>query len=207
MKEYKVGEIFRHTDGRVYRCVKGETCEGCAFRCAGNDCGGPYCDGRSDGRSVKFIAVTKPSDGMLFRAKNGRMYRLAEGSHYDHQCACDTAPSMGCAALDLAVFKTPLLDWYWAPVVEDASVEKERRETMTNGDCIRSMSNEELAEILKMECPPRVKVDHSCPYSCENCWLNWLNKPAESVKSINDYREVRVPQKKRKFNGNGDGDS
>lgn len=27
---------------------------------------------------------------------------------------------------------------------------------MTNGDCIRSMSNEELAEILKMECPPRL---------------------------------------------------
>ena len=82
-KEYAIGEVFRHTDGRVYRCVKGETCDGCAFRCAGNDCEGPYCDGRSDGRSVKFIAVTKPSDGMLFRAKNGRMYQLTEGYHLD----------------------------------------------------------------------------------------------------------------------------
>lgn len=72
---------------------------------------------------------------------------------------------------------------------------------MTNGDCIRSMSNEELAEILKMECPPRVKVGHSCPYSCENCWLNWLNKPAESVKSINDYREVRVSKRRESLTG------
>lgn len=39
-KEYAIGEVFRHTDGKVYRCLEGENCEGCAFRCAGNDCGG-----------------------------------------------------------------------------------------------------------------------------------------------------------------------
>lgn len=72
---------------------------------------------------------------------------------------------------------------------------------MTNGDCIRSMSNEELAEILKMECPPGVKVDHSGPYSCENCWLNWLNKPAESVKPINDYKEVRINERRESLTG------
>lgn len=69
MKEYKIGEVFRHTDGKAYQCVEGETCEGCAFRCTGNDCVGPYCDGGSDGRPVKFIAVTEPVEGMLYRAK------------------------------------------------------------------------------------------------------------------------------------------
>ena len=122
-KEYAVGEVFRHTDGKAYRCVEGETCEGCAFGLGGyrcSECCGPRW--RTDGRSVIFTEVTKPVDGMLYRAENGRMYRLAEGSHYDHQCACDTAPSLGCSALDRAVFKTPLLDWYWAPVEEDAPV-------------------------------------------------------------------------------------
>lgn len=128
MKEYKINEIFIHTDGKVYQCVEaenGERCERCAFvrgeyRCA-EVCIGPR--SRTDGRSVIFIEVTEPADGMLYRAKNGRMYRLAKGIHYDHQCACDTAPSLGCSALDRAVFKTPLLDWYWAPVEEEAPVE------------------------------------------------------------------------------------
>lgn len=122
LKEYMINEVFRHTDGRVYRCVKGETCEGCAFRCAGNDCGGPYCEGRSDGRLVKFIAVTKPSDGMLYRAENGRMYRLTGGSHWKHQCACDDDNSLSCGALDTIVFGGVLLGWYWAPVAEAAPV-------------------------------------------------------------------------------------
>lgn len=119
MKEYKIGEVFRHTDGKAYQCVEGETCDGCAFRCAGNDCEGPYCDGRSDGRSVKFIAVTKPSDGMLFRAKNGRMYRLAEGSHWDHWCACDDDPERSCAELDMAVFGCAYSGWHWSLVEEE----------------------------------------------------------------------------------------
>lgn len=123
LKEYKIGEAFKHTDGRVYRCVKGETCEGCAFRCAGNDCGGPYCDGRSDGRSVKFIAVTKPSDGMLFRAGNGRMYRLTQGSHWKHQCACDDDNSLSCGALDTIVFGCAYSGWHWSLVEEDVLVE------------------------------------------------------------------------------------
>lgn len=125
MKEYRVGEIFRHTDGRVYRCVKGETCEGCAFRCTGNDCGGPCCDGRSDGRPVKFIAVTKPVEGMLYRAKNGRMYRLAEGSHWDHWCACDDDPERSCAELDMAVFGDRGPRWYWAPTTDYAPASDE----------------------------------------------------------------------------------
>lgn len=121
MNEYKINEIFIHTDGKAYQCVEGETCEGCAFRCTGNDCVGPYCDGGSDGRSVKFIAVTKPSDGMLFRAGNGRMYRLTQGSHWDHQCACDDDNSLSCGALDTIVFGYAYSGWYWSPVEEDAT--------------------------------------------------------------------------------------
>lgn len=125
MKEYKIGEVFRHTDGKAYQCVEGETCEGCAFRCTGNDCVGPYCDGGSDGRPVKFIAVTKPVEGMLYRAKNGRMYRLAEGSHWDHWCACDDDPERSCAELDMAVFGGRGPSWYWAPTTDYAPASDE----------------------------------------------------------------------------------
>lgn len=126
MKEYKIGEVFRHTDGKAYQCVEGETCEGCAFRCTGNDCVGPYCDGGSDGRSVKFIAVTEPAEGMLYRAGDGRMYRLAKEKHWQHTCVCDDGSSLSCAALDCAVFGGCLSwEWYWAPVEEDAPASDE----------------------------------------------------------------------------------
>lgn len=126
MKEYKIGEVFRHTDGKVYQCVEAENCKVCAFgsgayRCA-EICCGPR--SRTDGRSVSFTEVTKPAAGMLFRAENGRMYRLTKGSHWGPQCACDTGPSLSCAALDRAVFGGCLsLGWYWAPVEEAAPVE------------------------------------------------------------------------------------
>lgn len=71
---------------------------------------------------VVFIEVTKPVEGMLYRAENGRMYRLAEGSHWDHRCACDDDNSLSCGALDMAVFGGSGLRWYWAPVAEDAPV-------------------------------------------------------------------------------------
>lgn len=50
----------------------------------------------------------------------------------------------------------------------------------TNGDRVRSMSNEELAEFFKRECPPMEKVNYSCPYSCKDCWIRWLNATAEA---------------------------
>lgn len=121
-KEYAIGEVFRHTDGKVYRCLEGENCEGCAFgsgeyRCA-EICCGPR--SRTDGRPVIFIEVTKPTEGMLYRAKNGRMYRLAEGSHWDHWCACDDDPERSCAELDMAVFGGRGPRWYWAPTTDYA---------------------------------------------------------------------------------------
>lgn len=122
VKEYKIGEVFRHTDGKVYQCVEAENCKVCAFgsgayRCA-EMCCGPR--SRTDGRSVSFTEATKLAEGMLYRAENGRMYRLTQGSHWDHQCACDDDNSLSCGALDTVVFGGALLGWYWAPVEEDA---------------------------------------------------------------------------------------
>ena len=46
----------------------------------------------------------------------------------------------------------------------------------TNADRIRSMSDEELAKILgnKCTCPPTSEC-----VNCFDCWLEWLQKPAE----------------------------
>ena len=123
-KEYAVGEVFRHTDGKLYRCVESEICKGCAFNYLNIGClYGLNCRStdREDGRSVKFIAVTEPAEGMLFRAENGRMYRLTRGEHGEHFCVCDTIPRMNCSELDRAVFGYVLSnDWYWYTVEEDA---------------------------------------------------------------------------------------
>ena len=120
-KEYKVGEVFKHTDGKFYQCVEDAYCGDCAFlgdaECLALPC---VSSDRKDGCNVKYIPVTRPVEGMLYRAENGRMYRLTKGNHWDHECACDTDPSLGCAALDLAVFKGGLFGWHWAPVEEDA---------------------------------------------------------------------------------------
>lgn len=126
-KEYAVGEVFRHADGKVYQCVEAENCKGCAFRCAGNDCVGPYCDGRSDGRSVKYIPVTKPADGMLFRAKDGKMYQLKYGEPSSFGCACN-AGMCGCGCLNEEVSGDVYFpDWHWAPVESPKPVEPPRR--------------------------------------------------------------------------------
>lgn len=55
--------------------------------------------------------------------------------------------------------------------------------SMTNGDRIRAMTNEELAKMMEDngDCPPR-----ACPYDevaayitrkeCEICWVEWLKE-------------------------------
>lgn len=124
-KEYAIGEVFRNTGGKVYQCVEGaEDCMRCAFgsgeyRCA-EICCGPR--SRTDGRSVIFTEVTKPVEGTLYRAGNGRMYRLTKGNHWDKQCACDDDSSLSCYDIDYAVFKNNFLDWHWAPIEEDTPV-------------------------------------------------------------------------------------
>lgn len=94
--------------------------------------------------------------------------------------------------------------WKSTPLREDIEAEGcdyYSNHAPTNGDRIRSMSNEELAEILKRECPPGAKVDHSRPYSCKNCWLDWLNKPAEYVKHVNSDKEVRIYERGENLTG------
>ena len=56
----------------------------------------------------------------------------------------------------------------------------------TNRDKLQSMSNKELAEFQALRespCPPPYTSSMDCPYDgnlkCVQCWLNWLNAPAE----------------------------
>ena len=51
-----------------------------------------------------------------------------------------------------------------------------RRKKQTNADRIRAMNDEELAKILgnKCICPPTSEC-----VNCFDCWLEWLQKPAE----------------------------
>lgn len=50
------------------------------------------------------------------------------------------------------------------------------RKPQTNADKIRSMTDEELAKILgnKCICPPTSEC-----VNCFDCWLEWLQQPAE----------------------------
>ena len=53
---------------------------------------------------------------------------------------------------------------------------------MTNGDKIRTMTDEELADWRSDgQCPPtRFFGDYDCENnSCEGCWLSWLKEDAE----------------------------
>lgn len=122
-KEYAIGEVFRHTDGKLYRCVESKICKGCAFKYFDMGClYGLNCRStdREDGRSVKFILVTAPADGMLFRAEDGKMYQLKYGEPSLFGCACN-AGMCGCGCLNEEVFGDDYLPgWYWAPVEEAA---------------------------------------------------------------------------------------
>lgn len=55
---------------------------------------------------------------------------------------------------------------------------------ITNADRIRAMSDEELAEHIwpKFGCPDG-KNNVTCGYvgECRDCWLDWLQKPAEEA--------------------------
>ncbi len=57
-------------------------------------------------------------------------------------------------------------------------------ETITNGDRIRQMTDEELAERIwpKFGCPAG-KNHITCGYvgECKDCWMEWLKQPAEEI--------------------------
>ena len=55
-------------------------------------------------------------------------------------------------------------------------------EPTTNGDRIRSMSDEELAEFCVWMCPPGSNENLTCEPErklCSQCWLDWLKQEAE----------------------------
>ena len=59
---------------------------------------------------------------------------------------------------------------------------KDLYEPMTNADHIRSMTDEELANII--ECPygnPYFDEHLPCKGSCHDCLLIWLQQPAEEA--------------------------
>lgn len=54
-------------------------------------------------------------------------------------------------------------------------------QTLSNGDRIRAMSDEELAKVISDGgCPPKIS-DIVCDTidDCDTCWRNWLKQPAE----------------------------
>ena len=59
------------------------------------------------------------------------------------------------------------------------------KKPMSNADRIRSMTVEELAEILgdKCICPPTSECAKMCG-DCVSCWLEWLQHPAEKPKEV-----------------------
>lgn len=50
----------------------------------------------------------------------------------------------------------------------------------TNADRIRAMSDEEIAESSAFRFCPSKMIGESCAFrKCKECWLEWLQQPAE----------------------------
>lgn len=62
-------------------------------------------------------------------------------------------------------------------VDDGVCIDFDERKPQTNAERIRSMSDEELAKILgnKCICPPTSEC-----VNCFDCWLKWLQQPAET---------------------------
>lgn len=48
---------------------------------------------------------------------------------------------------------------------------------ITNADKIRSMTDEELARVMDMVCPPDTACNNG--QQCIKCWIDWLKQPAK----------------------------
>ena len=66
---------------------------------------------------MKFIPVIAPFDGVLYRARDGRMYRLKEGEPDACECACRNGNN--CHKLNKDVFGESWFGWYWVLVEEE----------------------------------------------------------------------------------------
>lgn len=66
-------------------------------------------------------------------------------------------------------------------VKQDIKQEMERlrkeQKTQTNADKIRSMTDEELARVMDMVCPPDTACNNG--QQCIKCWIDWLKQPAK----------------------------
>lgn len=67
---------------------------------------------------------------------------------------------------------------------EDKSYHSNTPRKKTNADCIRAMSDEELAKWLSdmhdsVTCPNNGSVD--CNPSCKKCWLDWLKQEVSNA--------------------------
>lgn len=51
----------------------------------------------------------------------------------------------------------------------------------TNADRIRAGSNEHIAGVVCTGCPPGIETGKQCTGdgACYDCWLNWLQSPAD----------------------------
>ena len=58
------------------------------------------------------------------------------------------------------------------------SMEQEKK-PQTNADRIRAMSDEELAQLLKAQGCPSAEPISCYEHTCKDCWLEWLQQPAE----------------------------
>ena len=63
---------------------------------------------------------------------------------------------------------------------------------MTNGELIRMMGDEELAELMTDEpCPPLHRRKR-CPEerNCLECWAEWLKMEVEESANVNQENEI-----------------
>ena len=67
-------------------------------------------------------------------------------------------------------------------VDDGVCIDFDERKPQTNGDRIRSMTDEELAKFVdgRRVCPPTSECSQVCDGDCVYCWLEWLQQPAET---------------------------
>lgn len=104
--------------------------------------------------------------------------RPASNEHEENKCCTDSR-----------AWEMEMLHQVWAAGLHDAAncfqdaLEAKwelESQTRTNGDRIRAMTDEELAECAKnYMCPPQPV--ESCCSNCKRCWLSWLRSPVKEV--------------------------
>lgn len=79
-----------------------------------------------------------------------------------------------------------MADLPWHLVLDDIGKRSETLKRKTNADCIRAMTDEELAEMflthdeqLYRHCPRDTFAEYCQAKPCKACWLDWLRQEAE----------------------------